>query len=369
MKPNLKVAESYRHAIGYSGPYHEIAVHVRELLECDYALVATADSDSIRIQAIAGVEPETSGNLAVDLISKLREWGPVVVDDSRLVAVPVGKADKAIGLLLGYSAKQGRFTGEDLERLMAYVPVAAGILESAAEMRGITRTSFSADELLHFSRLVTIGELSACFAHEVTNPLMLIRGHLRFVEESLAAEHPLRINFEVIDRASRRIEEMAKRMLDFSRKRTPHAESCNVGEVISDALRFVLPYFRAQHVDHQVHLEPNLPLVAVDRWQIAQALVNLLQNAADAMADLDRRVLSITARTDANQMRIVITDTGVGIPSANLPFIFNPFFTTKGERGNGLGLYITKQVIDDHNGTITVQTGERGTTFVISLPL
>jgi hypothetical protein len=87
------------------------------------------------------------------------------------------------------------------------------------------------------------------------------------------------------------------------------------------------------------------------------------------MADLDRRVLSITARTDANQMRIVITDTGVGIPSANLPFIFNPFFTTKGERGNGLGLYITKQVIDDHNGTITVQTGERGTTFVISLPL
>src|SRR2546426_12154027 len=105
MKHNLKLAEPYSPAIGYSGAYHEIAVHVRELLECDYTLVATADADSIRIQAIAGVEPEMSGNLAVDLILKLREWGPVVVDDSRLVAVPVGKADDAIGLLVGYSSK------------------------------------------------------------------------------------------------------------------------------------------------------------------------------------------------------------------------------------------------------------------------
>ena len=93
-----------------------------------------------------------------------------------------------------------------------------GTLDESIESAMIseTRTSFSADELLHFSRLITIGELSASFAHEVTNPLMLIRGHLRFVEESLTEDHPLRINFEVIDRASRRIEEMAKRMSSLS---------------------------------------------------------------------------------------------------------------------------------------------------------
>src|SRR5438132_9217452 len=234
---------------------------------------------------------------------------------------------------------------------------AAGTLTNAvAAQRGATRTNFSPDELLHFSRLITIGELSACFAHEVTNPLMLIRGHLQFVEESLPANHPLRINFEVIERSSRRIEEMAKRMLDFSRKRTRRTEPCDVAELISDALRFVQPYVRSHFIDVKVHLEPELPLIDMDRWQMVQAIVNLLQNAADAMADLDRRVISITGRVEDTQMRIVISDTGTGIASGNVTRIFDPFFTTKGERGTGLGLYITKQVIEEHNGTINVQT-------------
>ncbi len=238
-----------------------------------------------------------------------------------------------------------------------------------AQGAGTTRTSFSTEELLHFSRLITIGELSACFAHEVANPLMLIRGHLRFVEESITEEHPLRINFEVIDRASKRIEEMAKRMLDFSRKRTPRTEKCDFAEVISDAIRFMQPYFRTEYIDVRVKLEPELPFIALDRWQMVQGVVNLLQNAADAMADQSKRILSVTARVEENQMRVAISDTGTGIAAANVPHIFEPFFTTKGERGTGLGLYITKQVIVDHGGAIEVQTGGRGTTFVISLPL
>ena len=119
----------------------------------------------------------------------------------------------------------------------------------------------------------------------------------------------------------------------------------------------------------RVHLEPQLAIIDIDRWQMVQAIVNLLQNAVDAMADKERRVLSITARVDEGQMRIVISDTGAGIASANVAKIFDPFFTTKGERGTGLGLYIAKQVIEDHRGTINVQTGDRGTAFVISLPL
>ena len=235
-------------------------------------------------------------------------------------------------------------------------------------MKPELKTSFSTGELLHFSRLITIAELSASFAHEVTNPLMLIRGHLRFVEEGLAEDHPLRLSFEVIDRASRRIEEMAKRMLDFGRKRPPSTEPSDIAGLISDALRFVEPYFRTQYIDVRIHLEPDLPLVVLDRWQIVQAIVNLLHNAADAMTDQENRVLSITARVEEDQMRIAISDSGTGIAPANLARIFDPFFTTKGERGTGLGLYITKQVIEEHHGNITVHSGDRGTTFVISLP-
>jgi signal transduction histidine kinase len=234
---------------------------------------------------------------------------------------------------------------------------------------GSTRTNFTADELLHFSRLITIGQLSACFAHEIKNPLMLIKGHLRLFEEGLPADDPLRINFEVIDRATRRIEEMAKWLLDFSRDRTPRTEKFDVAELVSDAVHFTQPYFRSQNIDVETHVEPGLPLVPVDRWQMIQALVNVLQNAVDAMAGVDRRVLSIGAGIEGNQVRIAISDTGTGIAPASLPFIFVPFFTTKGEHGTGLGLCITKQVIEQHAGTIAVQTGDCGATFIISLPL
>src|SRR5262249_15083674 len=152
----------------------------------------------------------------------------------------------------------------------------------------------------------------------------LLLGHLKFVGENLPAEDPLRINFEVIDQASRRIEEMARRMLDFSRKRVPKVEICDIADVFSEALRFVQPYVRSQFIDVQVHLDPELPELEIDRWQITQAIVNLLQNAVDAMRDLDRRIISITARMDGERMRLAISDTGTGITVANLRKIFDP---------------------------------------------
>ena len=227
----------------------------------------------------------------------------------------------------------------------------------------------SQDELFHVSRLVTVGELSACFAHEVFNPLMMIRGHLRFVEEIMAETDPLRSHFEVIDRASRRIEDMARRMLDFSRKRAPQLEFCNIHDLIQDAVRFVNPYLQSHTVDIQVEVEPALKEIPIDRWNIVQAFVNLLQNAADAMATSDRRILSISAKGEGGVIRIAIADTGTGIPASDTNRIFSPFFTTKGERGTGLGLYIARRVVEEHRGTITVQTSDKGTTFTVSLPL
>src|SRR5262249_3239383 len=103
--------------------------------------------------------------------------------------------------------------------------------------------------------------------------------------------------------------------------------------------------------------------------QMVQVIVNLLQNAADAMARSEKRVISIASRTENDVIKIAISDTGSGISAGNLQQIFEPFFTTKGERGPVLGLLIAKQLVEGHNGSITVETGSRGTTFVISLPL
>ena len=86
-------------------------------------------------------------------------------------------------------------------------------------------------------------------------------------------------------------------------------------------------------------------------------------------AGSERRILSISARAVGEQVQIAICDTGPGIPSRNIPEIFEPFFTTKEDRGTGLGLYVTKQVIEEHQGTITLETSDHGTNFVINLPI
>lgn len=369
MKPHFKVIEAGASIHARNGPYQEIAIYVRRLLDCDYALVVAPDRDSIRVHGFAGADGANDGGLAVELISRLRDWGPVVVDDARLIAVPVSAGDHVMGVLIGYSSEPGAFTAEHLERLTSYAPVALGIITYASlEANSETRT-MSADELLHVFRLITIGEFSACFAHEVRNPLTLIRGHLRFIDESLDVDHPLRSHVESIDRASKRIEEMAKRMLDFSKKRTPRAEPCEIPELIADAIRFVQPYIRTKSIDIEVQLDPQLPAIEADRWQMVQAIVNIIQNAADAMADVEKRVLSVSAAVEQDQVRIVISDSGTGISPVNMSRIFEPFFTTKGDRGTGLGLYITKQVIEEHRGTVNVATSERGTSFAIGLPL
>src|SRR5262249_9533765 len=105
------------------------------------------------------------------------------------------------------------------------------------------------------------------------------------------------------------------------------------------------------------------------RWRTIQVLVNLLQNAVDAMAESERRMLSLRATMEGSQVRIAISDTGTGILPAILVHIFEPFFTTKGERGNGLGLYISKQLIEDVGGTIEVETENEETIFTVTLPL
>jgi signal transduction histidine kinase len=239
------------HGQAFGDPYQEVAVFVRDLLKCDYALVVVPEESSLRIQGFAGRDGTSTGrNLGMDLLSRLRDFGPVVFDDARCVAVPVSFGGQIMGALIGYSAQAGTFSGEDVEKLLAYASVASGILASTmAEARLEVKSGFTTDELLHFFRLATIGEFSACFAHEVRNPLTLIRGHLRFIDETLTSDHPLRVNVEAIERASSRIEDMAKRMLDFSKKGTRRVEQCKIAELILDALRFIQPYVKTKSID------------------------------------------------------------------------------------------------------------------------
>src|SRR5262245_51630134 len=110
MKRNSKAIESMQTVQGYRGAYQEVAIYVRDLLKCDYALVALVEKESIRIQGFAGPYSETYGNLAADTIARLLDWGPVVIDDARLIAAPVSCDGRVMGLLIGYSSRSSTFT-------------------------------------------------------------------------------------------------------------------------------------------------------------------------------------------------------------------------------------------------------------------
>src|SRR4030095_12991925 len=200
MKRTFKMIEPNATAQTDGAPYQEIAIYVRDLLRSDYALVALLEDDSIRIRGFVGPEGDGYGSVAPDLISRLRNWGPVIVDDASVIAGPVSSGGNVVGLLIGYSSKQGTFTTEHLEKLMGYTPVAAIIIENAAvEEKAEMKANVTTDDLCPFFRLITRGDFSACFAHEVRHPLMHIRGNLQFIKESIPPGHPLRSRFEAID--------------------------------------------------------------------------------------------------------------------------------------------------------------------------
>jgi signal transduction histidine kinase len=157
-------------------------------------------------------------------------------------------------------------------------------------------------------------------------------------------------------------------MLDFVRKRERVFDRCNVAVLIREAIEFAAPYLRASGAVVEVALEADCPPVVIERWQIVHALVNLLQNSVDAMMDVAFRKIRVSAEYSQGFVIIGVADTGKGIPPADRARLFQPFFTTKGEKGSGLGLYIVRRAIEEHAGALALETSERGTVFRIGLP-
>ena len=228
------------------------------------------------------------------------------------------------------------------------------------------------DGLRHISRLVTIGELALCFSHEVRNPLTALIGNAYMVQQSLPEGDPTRMHLDNVYRNGMRMKGMIDSMLDFGRKREKSKDCCAPEELINEAVRAVGPYFedfKRPPIVLQVDVENGCPKVSIARWEMVHVLVNLLTNAADAMSQSRQRLVTISAqREDQGIVRFRVADTGSGIPSENVGRVFAPFFTTKGERGNGLGLYIARSTVEHHGGSISLQTSGGGTVFTVCLP-
>jgi len=227
------------------------------------------------------------------------------------------------------------------------------------------------DEILtRASRLSSLGELAASIAHEIKNPLISIEGFAKRIEKSSDLEK-VREYATFIEKESDRLSHVLMRLLDFARMRGPAREYLDVNSVVDETILFTEHHLTAfGNVSITVAEEDQLPQVCVDKIHVQQALINLVMNAAQAMP-AGGAVLVRTGRRGTDYAWISVSDEGIGIDEEQLERIFEPFFTTKARgEGTGLGLSLTKKLVEANGGKIEVEsTKGKGSTFRLLLPI
>lgn len=222
-------------------------------------------------------------------------------------------------------------------------------------------------EIKQKEKLAAVGILAAGVAHEVRNPLSSIKGYATYFSSLFDRQSDNKkaanIMAEEVDRVNRVISEL----LEFARPIQLELKKTRIFELVDKALRLIK--YEADPADIKIisSVEPNLPEVEVDKDRLTQVLLNIFINAIQAMPS--GGTLTVNVKTMENRLQFEISDTGRGISAEDQANIFNPYFTTK-KRGTGLGLAIAFKIIESHGGTITIESlKNKGTTFVISIPL
>ncbi len=241
------------------------------------------------------------------------------------------------------------------------------------EMTG--RLSEAQRQLYRQDKLASVGRLAAGVAHEINNPLTGVLTYASFLQAKATDQPELKEDLDVIVRETKRCRDIVKGLLDFSRQSVPEKRHVHLSEIVYRAGSIVRNQFSLHRIRLLLDLQEDLPAVHADANQIQQVLVNLLVNAADAMGK-EGGTVTIEARAapsgtlDSEAVQIVVRDTGKGIDPADVSRIWEPFFSTKGQQGNGLGLAIVWGIIETHHGRIEVESEKGvGTTFTVTLPV
>lgn len=220
--------------------------------------------------------------------------------------------------------------------------------------------------------LATIGELAAGLAHEIKNPLAGIAGAIEIISQDLPPSNPHREVMKEVQREMLRIKKILADLLSYARPKPPHLTVANLNEAIVSMINLARQQTQKK-IEFRFTPDPNLPVFAHDPDQMRQVLFNLLLNSVQAIEEGGKITIEAHAveRGDGrgSEVQIAITDTGRGIPPEQLSQIFKPFFTTKGQ-GTGLGLSLSRRIVDQHGGTIQAENPpDGGTKFLVRLPL
>jgi two-component system sensor histidine kinase HydH len=261
-----------------------------------------------------------------------------------------------------------RFVVENRRQIKRYQELAETLAETNK------RLEQAQAEARRSERLAALGQMSAGLAHEIRNPLGVIKGSAEMLHQKLGESNPLASELAgYISSETNRLSALVTRFLDFARPLHAELSLQKVTTVLERALNDVSLAEKNTLVRVERNYQDNLPLIPLDEGLCEQAFVNLIQNAYDAMGPSGGTLQVTATKTNPGQrdgVEVRIDDTGPGIPAELREQIFNPFVTTK-KTGVGLGLSIVSRIIDGHHGTIRVDSGKDRTSrtgFVIFFP-
>jgi signal transduction histidine kinase len=256
----------------------------------------------------------------------------------------------------------------DNARLFEEAREAAQRLEEVVEDQKL-RLTLAQQQMLQAAKLSALGELVAGVAHELNNPLTVLTGTADMIEAAAtpAVQEHVRLMREAINSA----QYVVRGLLTFGRQMPLEKKPVDLADLTERVLALTFGELHVADVKVRKDIAPSLPPVWADANQLQQVLVNLINNAKQAMADVPgERRLAISVRpAGGGHVRIEVADTGPGIPAETLSRVFDPFVTTKSD-GTGLGLSISYGIVREHGGTLSVEsTVGQGATFVIELPI
>ena len=233
-------------------------------------------------------------------------------------------------------------------------------------------------QVVETGKLAAIGELAAGIAHEINNPLAIMVEHAGWIDDLMKAENVAVLkNFPEVENSLREIEiqgrrckEITHKLLSFARRTDSRVQETQLNDLAQEVAGVSAQKARYGNTVIRLDLAPDLPTVRISPTEMQQVLLNLVNNAIDAMNKTEG-VIVIRSRLEDAWVAMEVEDNGQGIPEANMARIFEPFFTTKPVgKGTGLGLSICYGIIDKSGGTISVDsTPGQGTTFTVRLPV
>lgn len=244
--------------------------------------------------------------------------------------------------------------------------------------RSLSNEQLASDqrEVLRQQRLVVLGKLVATIAHKIGTPLTAISGHLQLLLEDPKLTSEFHQRIQTVFEQTQRLNSVMKDLLNFVRTPTLSLGPVDIAQCLEQSRQLFLPILEKQRIKFNIQIDSSLPLAWADSLQLQEAFNNLIDNAIDAMPEGGNLTVrgwpqgSQRNGVEESGIAIEIRDTGVGIPEHLLDKVVESFFTTKdiGD-GTGLGLAITSEIIQQHNGKLSMESRQgQGTNFLLWLP-